>query len=200
MSNLWAPRIYSPEGYTKENIFTKGEKVIDIGCGSRKLPGARGMDRVKDSEADIIHDIEKVPWPLPDSSYDLVFMNHSLEHVDDVLAVLGEVHRIAKKGARVVIQVPHFRASDAYVDPTHRHFFTSHSLDYFLEGTLLSDYHYVPFRFKKLGFWYGWPHPSKNPIRQFVKNLSHKYPDFYDQYLSLILPVECVTWELEVVK
>lgn len=193
------PKIYTPNGFVKEDVLG-GKKALDVGCGSRKLPGSLGMDVVKDSQADVIHDFEVVPWPFKENEFDIVFMNHSLEHVKDVLAVLSEVHRVTKNKGRVVIQVPHFRASDAYVDPTHEHFFTSRSLDYFLEGETLTDYHYVPFRFKKLSFWYGWPHPSKNPLREWMKNFAHRNPDFYDQYLSLLLPTECVTWELEVVK
>jgi len=118
----------------------------------------------------------------------------------DLLGAISEVHRITKGGGHVVIQVPHFRCLDAYVDPTHWHFFTSRSLDYFVEGSGYADYNYISARFKKLGFWYGWPHHSKNPFRELIKVFSHRHPDFYDKFLSLILPVECVTWELEVVK
>ena len=30
--------------------------------------------------------------------------------------------------------------------------------------------------------------------------LKMSFPDFYDKYLSLLIPVECLTWELEVLK
>lgn len=199
MNDLWAPRIYRPEGFVKENIFG-GKKVLDVGCGQRKLPGSIGMDIVKNSEADVVHDMDKSPWPFSDNELDLVFMNHSLEHAHDVLQMLGEAWRVTKNNGRLVIQVPHFRAVDAFVDPTHKHFFASYSMDYFLEGTKLSDYNYVNFKFSKLGFWYGWPHPSKSPIRQMLKTFIHNHPIFYDQYLSLLLPTECVTWELKVIK
>jgi len=199
MKELLAPQIYTKNGFVKENLF-EGERVLDVGCGSRKLSGAEGIDVVPSSQADVVHDLSKFPWPYKENSFDVIFMNHSLEHMDDVLATMSELHRIAKKGAHIVIQVPHFRCLDAYVDPTHRHFFTSRSLDYFIKDSVYAEYNYIPERFKKLGFWYGWPHPSKNPIRQLIKKFSHRYPDFYDQYLSHLLPVECVTWELEVIK
>ena len=197
--HLWVPEIYTSLGFVKENIFSS-MKVLDVGCGQRKLPGAIGMDIVKNSRADIVHDMNRSPWPFSDGELDLVFMNHALEHADDILQILGEAWRVTKSGGRLVIQVPHFRAVDAFVDPTHRHFFASYSMDYFLDGTKLSDYNYVDFKFKKLGFWYGWPHPSKNPVRQMIKTFIHHYPIFYDQYLSLLLPTECITWELEVVQ
>lgn len=199
MKNSIAQKIYTPNGFVKESIFNR-ERVLDVGCGSRKLPGAEGIDVVPSSDAEIIHDLSSFPWPYNDNSFDVILMNHSLEHMDDVLKTMTEVHRIAKKGAHIVIQVPHFRCLDAYVDPTHRHFFTSRSLDYFIQNSGYAEYNYVPIRFKKIGFWYGWPHPSKNPLRQMIKKFTHAFPDFYDQYMSLVLPTECVTWELEVLK
>jgi len=199
MSNLITPKIYTPHGFVKENIFP-GKKVLDVGCGQRKLPGSVGIDIVEDSAADVIHDISQIPWPFEDNTFDVILIQHTLEHADDVLETLGEMHRIAKPGAHIIIQVPYFRSVDAFVDPTHAHFFTSHSLDYFFTDTKLSEYRYISFRFKKLGFWYGWPHHSKNPARELVKVLASKYPNFYDQYLSLLFPVKCLTWEIEVVK
>ncbi|OGF71545.1 hypothetical protein A2W54_00825 [Candidatus Giovannonibacteria bacterium RIFCSPHIGHO2_02_43_13] len=199
-NKFFAPKIFTASGgFVKENILG-GIKAVDIGCGQRKLPGAVGMDILSDSAADVIHDAGVFPWPFHDNAFDLVFMNNVLEHVVDVPKTMGEAHRIAKPGARVVIQVPYFRAVDAFADPTHIHFYAFGTLDYFIEGAKWAGYKYVPFRYKKLGFWYGWPHKSKNPLKQLLKVFIHKHPDFYDQYLSLLFPTECVTWELEVLK
>jgi ubiquinone/menaquinone biosynthesis C-methylase UbiE len=199
MNELWTQKIFTLQGLTGENIL-EGKKALDVGCGHRKLPGALGIDVIKDSKVDVVHDLSVFPWPLKDNSFDLVLMNSVLEHVIDVLKTLGEVHRVGKPGAHVLIKVPYFRSTDAFADPSHYHFFTSRSMDFFVEGTEFRHYGYVPFHFKKLGFWYGWPHPSKNPLKQLMKLFAHRFPDFYDQYLSLLLPVECVFWELEVIK
>ena len=199
LSDLWTPRIYGLNGLVKDNIL-RDKKALDIGCGQRKLSGAVGMDIVKESTADVIHDMNIMPWPFKDDSFDLVFMNHVLEHADNIIQMLGQAHRILKTNGRLIIQVPYFRSVDAFADPTHRHFFTSYSLDYFVKGTGLSNYHYAPFQFEKLGFWYGWPHASRNPIKQVIKKFAHDHPIFYDQYMSLLFPIECVTWELAVLK
>ncbi|HEY4517779.1 MAG TPA: class I SAM-dependent methyltransferase [Candidatus Paceibacterota bacterium] len=196
---LLTPQIYTPKGFAKENIL-QGKKALDIGCGSRKLPGAVGVDIVKTADVDILHDLSVFPWPFRESEFDVVFANHFLEHTDDLLKTISEIHRITRPGAHIIIQVPYFRSVDAYTDPTHRHFFTSQSLDYFIDGTGCAEYRYVPIRFKKLAFWYGWPHRSKNPLRELIKKLAYRAPRFYDQYLSLLLPVPCLTFELEVIK
>jgi SAM-dependent methyltransferase len=199
MNDLWAPKIYSKAGFVKENILG-GAAALDFGCGDRKLPGATGMDILKLPAVDVVHDVNKTPWPFADNSFDLVFGNHVLEHVADVLGTLGEIHRIVKPGGTVVVQVPYFRCTDAFNDPTHQHFFATHTLDYCIEGTTLANYRYTNFLFRKAGFWYGWPHPSKNPIKHRLKSYIESHSKFYDQHLSILLPAECLTWELEVIK
>ena len=200
--DLLVPTIYTPDGLVKHNIL-EGKKALDVGCGSRKLPGAVGIDILKIPGVDIVHDLSIFPWPLPENEFDVIFMSHCLEHVDDLLKTLAEINRISRRGAHIIIQVPYFRSTDAFTDPTHRHFFTSHSLDYFCEGESITTdcgASYVPFRSRKLRAWYAWPGVSHNPLRQFLKAFMHRYPQFYDQYLSLLVPVASLTWELEVIK
>ena len=188
MTEFWAKKIYTLEGFQKQNIF-EGKKVLDVGCGPRKLPGAIGMDIKKEPGVDIVHDANKTPWPFSDNSFDLVLFNQSLEHLEDIEKMLNEAWRISKKGGRIVAQVPFFRSPDAHGDPGHRHVFDSRSLSQIPNS-----------KFLILAFWYGWPHPSKNPLRQIFKNFIHRFPNFYDRYLSILTPVECLTWELEVLK
>lgn len=195
-TDLWAPRLYTKTGFVKNDIL-EGKKALDVGCGDRKLPGAIGIDRLALPAVDIVHDLNLFPWPVESASYDLVFANHFLEHVTDVLKTLEEVHRILKPGGRFVTQVPYFRSVDAFGDPTHAHFFTSATLDYVSEDTTLSRYGYTALMFKKKGFWYAWPHTSGNIFTQQFKKFIHSHQELYDQYLSLLLPVECLTWELE---
>ena len=200
MTELWAPKIFKLRGFVKTDMLG-GKKALDVGCGGRKLPGSTGMDILALPGVDVVHSFNQTPWPFAADMFDLVFMNHALEHVGDVVAVMNEVHRVLKPGGRVVVQVPYFRCTDAYNDPTHTHFFTAGTLDYFVQGSGLSKYAYSGEKvFLKKGFWYGWPHRSSNPLRQALKNFMHSHTAVYDQYLSLLLPADCLTWELEVVK
>ncbi len=198
-TTLWTPKIYTEGGFVKDNILGNA-KALDIGCGGRKLPGSVGMDMLALTGVDVVHNLNTLPWPFPESSFDLVFANHALEHVEDVIATLSEVHRVLKPGGRFVMQVPYFRSVDAYADPTHRHFFTSKTLDYVISGTQSAQYAYTPAVFTQKGFWYGWPRASKNKLKRALKRLITRNADVYDQYLSLMFPTECLTWELEAVK
>lgn len=199
MNEVFTKSIYTSNGIVRDNIF-KGRQVLDIGCGQQKLPGAIGMDIVKNSVADIIHDASVIPWPFKDNHFDVAFANHFVEHMDDLITFFNEVHRILKPGGRFIMQVPYFRWVDAYADPTHRHFFTASSLDYFIQDTKLAEYHYTDVRFKKVGFWYGWPAKARNPFIRLFKRYITQHPRLYDQYVSLLLPVPCLTWELEAIK
>lgn len=197
---FWAQRIYTREGMTKENIW-KGAKALHLGCGSRKIPGAIGIDRLSLPNVDIVHDLDTLPWAVSDDSID-VFVAHSvIGHVSSITDFLEEVWRVGKGGSRIIISTPYFRSVDAFSDPTMKHFFTSFSFDYFVESSgHLASYRYSKATFKKIGFWYGWPQPSRNPLVRIFKSFIHARPRLYDQYLSLLLPTKVLTWELEIVK
>ncbi len=61
-----------------------------------------------------LHDI-----PLEDNSFDVVFCNHVMEHVDDPIQCMKELHRVMKPGAWAIMQVPQdFSREETYEDPT----------------------------------------------------------------------------------
>ena len=175
--------------------------LLKVLCGNSKLKGAIGVDMRKFPVADIIHNLDSIPWPFKDGSVDIFFAHSIVGHITSVADFLNEVWRIGKNGSRVVISVPYFRTIDAFSDPTLKHFFTSYSMDYFLDiDSHLSSYQYTKHKFKKIGFWYGWPQPSRDPLTRLFKAFICRFPRFYDQYLSLLIPVKILVWELEVRK
>ena len=109
-------------------------KILDIGCGMHKSPGSIGIDFNPLSEADYIHDLDIFPYPFKDNTFDVILCRSVLEHLNDVVKVMEEIHRVGKPGCIVKIIVPFFSSHWAHVDPTHKHFFTSHSFDYFIPG------------------------------------------------------------------
>jgi SAM-dependent methyltransferase len=105
--------------------------VLDIGCGSNKVPGAIGVDCMALSGVDVVHDLERYPYPFATDSVDEIHAYHVMEHVPDVMATMEELWRISKAGATVHIRVPHFTGILAWKDPTHKRSFTSESFGYF---------------------------------------------------------------------
>ena len=196
----YAKRIYTRDGVVKENIFTHGERVLHIGPGKKVLPGAVTIDILDLPGVDIVHDLDTVPWPFKDNEFDLIFAHSVFEHLDKQLVIMAEMWRILKPKGRIIITVPHFRCTDAFTDSTHKHFFTSQSMDYYIKSRKLSHYEYTNKQFALKGFWFGWPQPSRNPITKLFKWFIHKYPHVYDTHISLLFPMKIVIWELEVIK
>lgn len=149
-------------------------KILDIGCGKNKVEGAIGIDINKDSDADIICDIEK-GLSFKDSVFDEVYCNQIVEHISDLIRFMEEIHRVSKNQARVFIEAPYYASFTAYQDPTHKTFITEHTFDYFLEK---SPYrYYTKTRFKILNISYKYSKIAKilffiprRYLRRFVFN------------------------------
>lgn len=108
------------------------KKILDVGCGQNKFPGAIGIDANPRTQADIIHDLGVFPYPFGDDEFDEVISRHVIEHVPDVLGFVNELHRITKPGGRIKIVTPHYSNPDWATDPTHRNHFNSYSFTCFM--------------------------------------------------------------------
>src|SRR5215475_15967925 len=109
-------------------------RVLDIGCGVNKTIGAIGMDINLRSAADVIHDLDDLPYPFADNRFDVVIGRHVIEHVHDPMAVMSELHRITRPGGLVKIIAPHWTNPDFATDLTHRNYLSSYSFRNLIEG------------------------------------------------------------------
>ena len=174
-------------------------RVLQLGCGSDKYPGAIGLDVNPRSEADVICDLNLYPYPFAADTFDLVLCEHILEHLDDVIKVMEEIHRVSRAGARVIIRVPHFSSVYYYSDPTHKHPFGRHSFDYFVPGTPVRKFNYssVEFHLVQVGFP---PPPDAGWIKRAIFRRINGFGDFYERRLTFIFPRHLLEFHLEVIK
>lgn len=95
---------------------------LDLGCGRAKKPGFTGIDVSADTDADIVHDLTVVPWPIADGSVDEAYSAQFFEHLDgrQRIAFMQELHRILKPGAQATIITPYWTSGRAMQDPTHQ--------------------------------------------------------------------------------
>lgn len=176
----------------------EGEKVLHLGCGGKKLPGSTGVDFCEESDADVIWDLDKTPYPFEDNSWDRVVAEHVLEHVNNYLPAIEEIHRILKPGGVLDVEVPYFSSVFAFSDPTHRRFYTSRSFDYFVRGTPVFDFHYSTAEFKKREVRI--VHGRSGFLANWVSNWINNHLDTYEQRLAFWLPRHTLRFSLEVVK
>lgn len=67
--------------------------------------------------ADLHFDLHAIP--LEDNRFDVIFCNHVMEHVDDAIQCMSELHRVMRPGGWGIMQVPQdFSRATTYEDPT----------------------------------------------------------------------------------
>ena len=192
---------------TNSNVKTAGSvrRVLDVGCGTNKVPGAVGMDRNPRTEADVIHDLDDLPYPFSDDEFDEVIGHHVIEHVRDPMAVMIELHRITRAGGLVKLVTPHWTNPDWATDLTHRNHLNSYSFRNLTDERAVFPF-YTNVRFRQrlarvtvLNLW-------KLIGFEFFINIDHRLPSlrflrkFWEQYLNAIVRGKEIHFELEVIK
>lgn len=116
---------------------------LDVGCGAKKLDGAVGMDYRAFPGVDVVFDLNSAePWPFADGSFDYIHAIHIIEHLHDTLHFFVQAHRVARNGATLHIETPHYSSRDSWVDPTHVKHFSLFFTDQIVDGSLLPDIRY----------------------------------------------------------
>jgi len=107
----------------ESDFFTANKlKVLHIApeqCFYSKFKVQKNLDYLTgDLEsplADLHFDLHKIP--LEDNQFDVVFCNHVMEHVDDPIQCMTELHRVMKIGGWAFMQVPQdFSRETTYED------------------------------------------------------------------------------------
>ena len=98
---LVAPRRY--RAYLRQHATRK----LQIGAGANLLAGWLNTTLYPFTRGTVFLDASR-PFPLPDASIDLVFSEHTIEHLeyDEAAFMLGECHRILRSGGRIRIATP----------------------------------------------------------------------------------------------
>ena len=128
MVQTWDPEVYSRSGAFVHQLAggvfewlaaKQGERILDLGCGDGQLTlriaatGARvdGVDAsaemVAGARARGVNAVEGNAEALPQASaaYDAVFSNAALHWVRNQDAMMGEVHRVLRRGGRFVAEM-----------------------------------------------------------------------------------------------
>jgi len=90
--------------------------LLNLGCGSKSIPGFTHIDLADYPHIDYKHDIKTLPM-FKNNSVDLIYCCHALEYFDrqEAEEALKEWYRVLKKGGNLRLAVPDFKAiTDVY--------------------------------------------------------------------------------------
>ena len=169
--------------------------ILNLGCGHKRTTGAVNLDITPDTNPDIVHDLNVKPWPFPDNQFREVVAYDVIEHLDDVIQTMEEIHRICCNGATVKITLPHFSCANAYTDPTHRHYFGRFSFDYVSGENALNFYTKAIFKRRASQIIF---YPSV--ANKLIRRIANRYAAPYEKRWAWMFPAWFLYFELEVVK
>jgi len=121
-------------------------RALNLGAGNHIWKGAVNHDLHKHRpEIDITHDLNVLPWPWPDGSFDAIGASSVFEHLQiDLVQALDECWRILRAEGTIRVKVPYWKHDNCYADPTHRWRYSLRSFNVFNPDTKLG---------KELGFY-----------------------------------------------
>lgn len=95
----------------KTDFFVANRKMLHIAPEQPYLKTLQKMPNLNYTTADLESPIADIKldiraMPLPDNTYDIVFCNHVMEHIDDDHKAMTEVLRVLKPGGWAILQVP----------------------------------------------------------------------------------------------
>ena len=170
---------------------------LNLGCGDQIKEGYVNLDIIPFKGVDVLHDMNKFPYPFKDNTFEEVIAVHVLEHTQDLFKTMQELFRICKDKAILKIIVPHYTHSTAFTCPDHKRFFGIDSLGHF--GGLYFQYRCkAKFALKsnKLVFNRYLDALTLN----LMGKLFNKVPRFYENYLSSFIPAGSIHTQLRVIK
>ncbi|MBV8070672.1 MAG: hypothetical protein JO270_12250 [Acidobacteriaceae bacterium] len=180
---------------TNKVVDTKGLTILNLGSGEKRRADAFNIDVVPETQPELVLDLNRLPWPLPSDEFHEVLVYDVIEHLDNIVAVMEEIHRVSANGAVVKITVPHFSCANAFTDPTHRHYFSFFSFHYFTGENQWSFYTRRHFKRRASHIHF---HPTL--INKPIWRLAKRCPEQYERRWAWMFPAWFLSFELEVLK
>lgn len=108
--------------------------ILGAGKNTERKDGDMFLDIRQFEGIDVVHDLNKLPWPFETSSVEGICAIHVVEHLNSLIDFMNECHRILKPGYSIYLETPLAGANVEleYADPTHVRCYTVYSfINYF---------------------------------------------------------------------
>jgi len=172
-------------------------KKLNLGCGKDIRVDYINMDIVPNKGVDVVHNMEKMPYPFPNNYFDEIVSIHALEHTSNFIEIMNEIHRISKYGCIIKIEVPYFPSITSFSTPDHRSFFSTRSFNYFRYN---HQQHFIAgatFEILNLRLYFTRRRLFLSKIIEyFVNNMVN----IYERFFCFIFPMQEIHYKLKVIK
>ncbi len=84
------------------------KKKLVLGHAGKSCENAVTLDIDPLHNPDIVHDLNNVPWPFEDNTFDEIICHHVIEHLEKLDVAMKELYRITSPEGRIYIEVPHY--------------------------------------------------------------------------------------------
>ncbi len=175
---------------------------LHLGAGEIPIEGFYNLDIKELPGIDIVADLNEKLSLIPDNSVSEIYSRHVFEHIDNLIGLMSEIHRICTATAKINIIVPHFSNPNFYSDPTHVRFFGLYTMHYFQDpgdqiGRSLPAF-YSDTRFRVLDIKLNFYRTSlfdrlTVPLVRFLVNINFHTQAFYERRFSWMFPA----WEIK---
>jgi SAM-dependent methyltransferase len=173
------------------DVVRPKQRRLNLGCGRNKRADCFNVDLRAAVEPDLVWDLERHPYPLPDGQFDSIHALDVVEHLVDVQGFVEEAHRLLAPGGVLEITTPHFSCANSFTDPTHRHHLGYFSFDYFTDRSGWNFYSAVRFEIaERILVFHSRLHD------RLMARFANRYPEIYEQRLAWLLPAWFLIFKL----
>jgi len=176
-------------------------KKLNVACGRDIKEGYINLDFVDALGVDIVHNLEKFPYPFKENTFDFIYAQQIIEHLNDPEGFIRELWRISKPGAKIFIGTVHFSSPIVWGDITHKRPYQSDTLNYF--NIKYKNRNYGSLMNSKEEFFHV---KSTIHFRYFLRplkylvNLNRYMQLIYERYFSAFFRADGQSYDLIVVK
>lgn len=165
-----------------------------LGSAGGKHPDAVTLDIDLNHKPDVVHDLNKKPWPFSDNQFKEIICHHVLEHLNDIGPAMEELHRICSKDGEIYIEVPHHTSPFAN-SPEHKLRFNYFAFDGYIEQGITKWITGKKFKLleRKITF-------HRAFRRYFFHRLFNKFSLYYERFWTYIIPAENLIFKLRPIK
>ena len=104
---------------------------LNLGCQEDVRKGYINLDKWDYKGVNVVWDLEETPLPFETSSFSEVVASNILEHMDKLMPLMRELHRITEPNGIIKITVPFYNSPYAVGSLDHKRFFEHNSYQNF---------------------------------------------------------------------